>query len=178
MAVNVDSTSRLVMISTCILVVGTINLVLLFHSRHDRRNIEDNFADVGRDHTQIKSSRSETKESVNYLKELRHAIDKTYQAFEKKRIVHTGLRKAKVSYENRNSPKTTRSLPMPRPGCDKKPFLLIQVHSSPSNFLKREAIRLSWGSPQNSINKATSEPQLPRLVSCIVDLESAKSSFN
>lgn len=35
------------------------------------------------------------------------------------------------------------------------PFLLIQVHSKPENFISREAIRLSWGSPDNAINKGS-----------------------
>lgn len=39
--------------------------------------------------------------------------------------------------------------------CSGKPFLLIQVHSKPENFQSREAIRLSWGSSENTINKGS-----------------------
>ena len=42
----------------------------------------------------------------------------------------------------------------PSPDCKQKPFLLIQIHSTPTNFKEREAIRVSWGTPENSINKA------------------------
>ena len=35
--------------------------------------------------------------------------------------------------------------------CSKDLFLLIQVHSSPENFMSRHAIRLSWGRSQNVI---------------------------
>lgn len=44
--------------------------------------------------------------------------------------------------------------------CQSPPFLLIQVHSSPGNFLSREAIRLSWGRPENAINQGSwSQPK-------------------
>lgn len=44
--------------------------------------------------------------------------------------------------------------------CASPPFLLIQVHSSPGNFLSREAIRLSWGRPENAINQGSwSQPK-------------------
>lgn len=39
--------------------------------------------------------------------------------------------------------------------CSEKPFLLIQVHSKPENYQSREAIRLSWGSPENTINRGS-----------------------
>lgn len=35
--------------------------------------------------------------------------------------------------------------------CNDKLFLLIQVHSSPENFMSRQAIRLSWGSMDHYI---------------------------
>lgn len=36
--------------------------------------------------------------------------------------------------------------------CSDNLFLLIQVHSAPENFMSRQAIRLSWGSMDFSIN--------------------------
>ncbi|EDO33345.1 predicted protein, partial [Nematostella vectensis] len=43
--------------------------------------------------------------------------------------------------------------------CRRTPFLLIEVHSRPSNFKRREAIRFSWGQPENVINQAGNFPQ-------------------
>ena len=37
--------------------------------------------------------------------------------------------------------------------CSKDLFLLIQVHSSPENFMNRHAIRLSWGSMKHFIGQ-------------------------
>lgn len=37
--------------------------------------------------------------------------------------------------------------------CRNALFLLIQVHSSPENFMSRKAIRLSWGNMKNFIGK-------------------------
>ena len=36
--------------------------------------------------------------------------------------------------------------------CSDELFLLIQVHSAPENFMSRQAIRLSWGSMDFSVN--------------------------
>ena len=41
--------------------------------------------------------------------------------------------------------------------CSDEPFLLIQIHSDPSNFMARESIRLSWGRLSNLINKHSSK---------------------
>lgn len=41
------------------------------------------------------------------------------------------------------------------PRCFKTPFLLIEVHSRPENFMSREAIRLTWGRQENAINQGT-----------------------
>ena len=35
--------------------------------------------------------------------------------------------------------------------CNNRLFLLIQVHSSPKNFMSRQAIRLSWGNMEHFI---------------------------
>lgn len=37
--------------------------------------------------------------------------------------------------------------------CNKDLFLLIQVHSSPENFINRHAIRLSWGNMKHFIGQ-------------------------
>jgi len=37
--------------------------------------------------------------------------------------------------------------------CSKDLFLLIQVHSSPENFMNRHAIRLSWGNMKHFIGQ-------------------------
>ena len=49
--------------------------------------------------------------------------------------------------------------------CKQAPFLLIQIHSKPANFMERAAIRMSWGRHENSINKVSTGTQhMPRLV--------------
>lgn len=40
------------------------------------------------------------------------------------------------------------------PDCAKRqPYLLIEVHTKPSNFLARQAIRMAWGKHTNAINE-------------------------
>ena len=46
------------------------------------------------------------------------------------------------------------------PDCNPAPFLLIQIHSTPANFMERQAIRMSWGRPDNRINKANGWKQV------------------
>ncbi|XP_020915013.2 beta-1,3-galactosyltransferase 5 [Exaiptasia diaphana] len=47
------------------------------------------------------------------------------------------------------------------PYCgDVKPFLLIEVHSSPESFTAREAIRVTWGQETNDINRMDLEKRL------------------
>ena len=41
------------------------------------------------------------------------------------------------------------------PHCAPSPFLLIMVHSSPTNFMDRESIRLSWGREDNPVNQGS-----------------------
>ena len=41
------------------------------------------------------------------------------------------------------------------PSCTVDPFLLIEIHSNPENFMSRESIRLTWGRPENAINQGT-----------------------
>lgn len=44
-----------------------------------------------------------------------------------------------------------------RPYCgEERPFLLIEVHSTPESFTAREAIRVTWGRKDNHINKINS----------------------
>ena len=51
------------------------------------------------------------------------------------------------------------------PDCQQKPFLLVMIHSTPKNFIAREAIRITWGRPQNAINTANAGEELnPRSV--------------
>jgi hypothetical protein len=38
--------------------------------------------------------------------------------------------------------------------CLTAPFLLIQIHSHPKNFISRQAIRLSWGNKDLGINSS------------------------
>ncbi|XP_032228759.2 beta-1,3-galactosyltransferase 5 [Nematostella vectensis] len=37
--------------------------------------------------------------------------------------------------------------------CERKPFLLILVHTKPGSFARREAIRQSWGRPDRNFNQ-------------------------
>ena len=100
-------------------------------------------------------------ESRSYLKGLQKEINETFRKFEaKNQTVGKAFRLAslqgKISKEGEQHTETRTSLP----DCKQTPYLLILVHSAPANFMEREAIRLSWGRPQNSINEANAGKQL------------------
>ena len=100
-------------------------------------------------------------ESRSFLKGLQKEINETFRRFEaKNHTIGKAFRLAsphgKRSEEREQDIKTTPSLP----DCNQTPYLLILVHSAPANFMEREAIRLSWGRPKNSINEANAGRQL------------------
>lgn len=105
------------------------------------------------------------------LRRLQIEINKTFEIFEEiKRVAGKAFDKASLyKRHHRRKPRKQvqsegRSIPLV-PDCKQPPFLLIMIHSTPANVMEREAIRLSWGRPENSINKVTTETQhSPRFV--------------
>jgi len=100
-------------------------------------------------------------ESRSYLKGLKKDISETFKRFEAKdQTVGTSFRLA--SLNGTRSGRRTQDIEMTTslPDCKQTPYLLILVHSAPANFMEREAIRLSWGTPQNSINEANAGKKL------------------
>lgn len=103
------------------------------------------------------------------LRRLQIEINKTFEMFEEiKRVAGKAFDKASL-YKRHHRRKQVQSkggsIPLV-PDCKQPPFLLIMIHSTPANVMEREAIRLSWGRPENSINKCTTETQQsPRFVS-------------
>ena len=93
------------------------------------------------------------------LRRLQIEIHETFRKFEEKErfINEKAFNPAVWKEENwkREEGYQTRkrSLLRFKPDCKHPPFLLIQVHSTPENVMAREAIRMSWGRPDNNINK-------------------------
>lgn len=111
-------------------------------------------------------SKDQNQELVNW-KGLQIEIDTTLQKFEEirkregkafKQAALYGKKltlKVNISDEHGQVNSTSSS-----PDCNPAPFLLIQIHSSPANVMERQAIRMSWGRPENRINKANGWKQV------------------
>lgn len=93
------------------------------------------------------------------LRRLQIEIQETFRKFDEKQrfidgkafnpaVWNDGNWEREEGYQTRK-----RSLLRFKPNCKQPPFLLIQVHSTPENVMAREAIRMSWGRPDNNINK-------------------------
>lgn len=100
-------------------------------------------------------------DSHSFLKGLQKEINETFRRFEAKnhttgKAFHLASLHGKRSEEREQDIEMTPSLP----DCKQAPYLLILVHSAPAHFMEREAIRLSWGRPKNSINEANAGKQL------------------
>lgn len=97
-------------------------------------------------------------------------IDETFRRFKAKehtfgKAFRAAARHGESEKDRGEDFKTETLLPRSLPDCKPAPFLLILIHSTPANFMEREAIRLSWGRQQNSINMANEWKQLiPRSV--------------
>lgn len=90
------------------------------------------------------------------LRRLQIEIQETFRKFdEKQRFLDGNLAVWNVENWKREEGYQTRKRSLLRfnPNCKQPPFLLIQVHSTPENVMAREAIRMSWGRPDNNINK-------------------------
>ncbi|XP_068700957.1 beta-1,3-galactosyltransferase 5-like [Montipora foliosa] len=91
------------------------------------------------------------------LQKLQIEINETFHKFDKKRRF-TG-RVFDQAVEDEEDKKNEKHYLISRqtvprlPDCKQLPFLLVQVHSTPENVMEREAIRMSWGRPENKINK-------------------------
>ena len=103
---------------------------------------------------------------VNW-KGLQIEIDTTFQKFKEIREREGKAYKQAALYGNKLTPKVNISdehgqvnSTSSSPDCNPAPFLLIQIHSSPANVMERQAIRISWGRPENRINKANGWKQV------------------
>lgn len=115
-------------------------------------------------------STSDASKPRSYLKELQGEIEETFRRFKEKeqtfgKAFHQAAVHGKKGRNRRKDVEIKTLLPRSMPECKPAPFLLILIHSTPANFMEREAIRLSWGRPQNGMNIANAGKQLiPRSV--------------
>lgn len=83
---------------------------------------------------------------------LREAFKKTLSQYEMSRTFGKKFTAAIKSSSFKNL-QLTGKISKQLINCNNELFLLIQVHSSPKNFMSRQAIRLSWGSMDHYIGK-------------------------
>ena len=131
---------------------------MVFNYQYARQSLKNCPEDINE---QGKTPIFDKTESHSFLKGLQKEINETFRRFEaKNHTVGKAFRLAslhgKRSEEREQDIKMTPSLP----DCKQTPYLLILVHSAPANVMEREAIRLSWGRPTNSINEANAGKQL------------------
>lgn len=100
-------------------------------------------------------------ESRSYLKGLQREINETFMRFEaKNHTIGKAFRLAVLHGKRRKEGEQDVEMRKSLPDCKQTPYLLILVHSAPANVMEREAIRMSWGRPQNSINEANAGKKL------------------
>lgn len=107
------------------------------------------------------------REPRSYLKELQMEINETFMRFEaKNRTIGKAFQRAALRGKNGKERRNDAAeIKTSLPDCKQTPFLLILIHSTPANFMNRDAIRMTWGSPLNSINVANAgKPLMPRSV--------------
>lgn len=103
---------------------------------------------------------AETK-PVSYLKGLQMEINETFRRFEEKDFtIGKAFRLAALHGKKVKKRRDVEKIKTSLPECQQTPFLLILIHSAPANFMEREAIRMSWGKPQNGINEANAGKRL------------------
>ena len=94
------------------------------------------------------------------LRRLQFEINETFRRFEERERVTGKAFERAAPTKTRKEYQLKQDFQPPSPDCKQTPFLLIQIHSTPGNFKEREAIRVSWGTPENNINKANAGKQL------------------
>ena len=144
--------------------LGISNILVIINYKCAERSIKE-----CTDHV---NEKYETLSSDLNLKGLQIEINDTFQRFEEKELI-TGKAYIWAVQHGENRKQTQKSDKIKKgnlhflPDCKQAPFLLMQIHSTPANFKEREAIRMSWGRPENRINKDNAGNQLrgtPRLV--------------
>lgn len=173
-------TSKLVVVLTFFAAIWNIFVIVNYQdAKQSHKTCSGDISE--QDATLLKGERPHS-----YLKGLQMDIKETFRKFEgKNSTIGKAFRLAalhgKKGKERRNIEKTTTSLP----DCQQTPFLLVLIHSAPANLMEREAIRMSWGRPQNSINEANAGKQLTsRLVkdlfgiNCIFQITTALSAVH
>ena len=134
------------------------NTFVVFNYQYARQSLEKCPKDI-KEHGKILFF--DKTESRSYLKGLQKEINETFNRFEaKNQTVGTAFRLASLHGKKSGGRNQDIEMTISLPDCKQTPYLLILVHSAPANFMEREAIRLSWGTPQNSINEANAGKQL------------------
>lgn len=142
--------------------LGISNILVIINYKCVKRSIKE-----CADHI---NEKYETPSNDLDLKGLQIEINDTFRRFGEKELVTGKAYIWAVQHgENRKQTRESDKLKMGNlhflPDCKQVPFLLMQIHSTPANFKEREAIRMSWGRPENRINKDNARNQLtPRLV--------------
>lgn len=134
------------------------NTFVVFNYQYARQSLEKCPKDIKE---QSKTLVFDKTESRSYLKGLQKEIDETFRRFEaKNHTVGKAFRLASLHGKRSEEREQDIEMKTSLPDCKQTPYLLILVHSAPANFMEREAIRLSWGRSQNSINDANAGKQL------------------
>lgn len=143
--------------------MGIWNILMIVNYQHAKRSIR--LCSNVTINEQDTISSNDIHKSHNYLKELEIEIEETFKKFKvKEHTFGKAFRQAALQGENGkeggNDSEIKTVLARSLPDCEQAPFLLILIHSTPANFMEREAIRLSWGRAQNGINMANTGQQL------------------
>lgn len=156
MRLSPTCTSRLVVVLS--LCAAIWNIFVVVNYQNEKKSLKMSTDDIHEQRTTLFTGETKPR---SYLKSLQMGINETFRRFEEKYYT-TGkaFRLAVLHEENGRERRDVEKIKTALPGCQQKPFLLILVHSAPANFMEREAIRMSWGRPQNSMNEANAGKQL------------------
>ena len=134
--------------------LGISNIFVIFNYRYGKRFSKNNVNNIHENDrlpfVDLKRLQIEINETLQRFEEIR---ERTGKAFDQAALYGRNLK------GNRDD-QIERAYHPPLLNCKQAPFLLIQIHSTPANIMERQAIRMSWGRPENRINKADTGKQL------------------
>ena len=147
---------KLIILPCLVFLIAVGNVFVLVYQHHEKSPVKKS------NQTVTVLIHEKAPSSYNFLKALRVEIKETFRRYEAKEET-VGKTYQKAAFHKKKGRYRRNSIAFP--DCQPTPFLLIEVHTTPQNFMEREAIRLTWGRPQNAINAANVGEQLnPRLV--------------
>lgn len=85
---------------------------------------------------------------LQHLKAINTDVQETYLRLKNYgRFIHKMVKEKTANEHKEDVNKVTNA------ECVTPPFLLIEIHSHPKNFLSRQAIRLSWGNKDSNAKR-------------------------